>query len=323
MNDEGMKSFRERLRLAPEGTRDAGPLLATKKSAAERAAREDDLTSVSIPRHEQRWTNMREDERHRLKAEDAVLVTHDDERRIVKLINLSGGGAMVETDYEPEFLEPVLLDLGDGGEIEAAVRWVRDGRIGMEFAKETQIGCDAVTRDNILLETIRKSFPTANIDGAVPSHSPFAKKDGDEGESDTKKRERRHPLIWSGEIHWDHDTHPVRLRNISEHGALVEGNGYFPQGVELLLDLGEAGTVFATVSWSRGGQTGLHFKDPFNVSALAEAKPSLTTDWQTPDYLKAHNERARRDDSTSPWAKHWHEPTVDTLREELEGFLKY
>ncbi|WP_265562141.1 hypothetical protein [Sphingomicrobium arenosum] len=318
-----IKHFRDRLRLGPAEKGPEGPLLREKDPEA-RHAREDDLLSISIPRHETRWKNMREDERHRLKAEQAMVTTVDGTRRVVDLVNLSGGGAMIATDYIPEHLEPILLDLGDGGEIEAAVRWIKDGRIGMQFAEETQIGCDAVIRDGLLLDTIRKSFPTANLDGMARAPSVFTEADGEDAETARQPRTaRRHPLIWSGHVHYDHDTHPVRLRNISETGALIEGRISLPPGVGLLLDLGGAGTIFAHVSWSRGPQAGLHFEQPFNVTKLAESKPQLVSGWDRPDYLKRHDERARRDTGDSPWAAHWNAPSVEALREELEGYMKY
>ena len=36
------------------------------------------------------------------------------------------------------------------GEIECAVRWIRDDRIGLEFAHETQVDCDPETLDELL-----------------------------------------------------------------------------------------------------------------------------------------------------------------------------
>ena len=318
-----MKDFRDRLRLTPEADRVAGPLLRP-KDAKRLAAREDDLTSVSIPRHETRWKNMRDDERHRLKSEDCVITTIDEERRIVQLVNLSGGGAMVASDYVPAYLEPIIVDLGDGGEIEAAVRWVKDGRIGLEFASETQFGCDAATRDALLLDTIRKSFPSANLDGMTHAPSAFTAKEHGEETPRQPRSARRHPLIWCGEVHYDHDTHPVRLRNISETGALVECKTRLPTEAGLLLDLGGAGTIFATVSWSRGGQAGLRFEQAFDVSKLAEAKPQVKSGWQQPDYLVAHNMQLRDNvPEPSPWSQHWQAPSIEALREDLEGYLKY
>ena len=75
------------------------------------------------------------------------------------LINLSGGGAMIEADLKPRLWDRIDLYLGAGSPIECAVRWLRNGRIGLEFAHETQIECDEAKRDALLLEVIRRSFP--------------------------------------------------------------------------------------------------------------------------------------------------------------------
>src|SRR5437899_1851038 len=78
------------------------------------------------------------DDRHRLVGERAQL-THDGNTHEVVLINLSGGGAMIETSIELLIWDRVHLHLGDHGDIECTVRWVRDGRIGLEFAHETRL----------------------------------------------------------------------------------------------------------------------------------------------------------------------------------------
>ena len=68
--------------------------------------------------------------------------------------------------------------------------------------------------------------------------------------ANARRGEPRHPLSWSGTVHFSHDSQPVRLRNISPHGALIESPLAYPIGAELYLDLEEAGSLFATVSWS-------------------------------------------------------------------------
>lgn len=317
-----MKDVRERLRLGSPEER-AEPALLRPFDAKRLSVREEDLRSISIPRSQTRFTNMREDERHRLRSEQAVITTIDNERRIVDLVNLSGGGAMVGSDYVPEDLEPIILDLGDGGEIEAAVRWVKQGRIGMEFAEETQFGCDAATRDALLLDTIRRSFPAAILDGMAHGPSVFSSRPEIANEDRAQRGARRHPLIWFGAVHYDHDTHPVRLRNISADGALIEAKVYFPVDAGLLLDLDNAGEIFAHVSWSRGGQTGLRFEMPFNISRLAEARPQLRSNWSRPDYLSRHQAESGEAAKVSPWASHWNAPSLEHLREDLEGYLKY
>ena len=104
--------------------------------------------------------------------------------------------------------------------------------------------------------------------------------------ADEHRRERRHPLIWSGVVHHDYQSNPVRLRNISSTGALVECQTPLRVGAEPLLDLGEAGQVFATVTWAVGDQAGLKFQKPFELAHLAKTKPDLApAHWDRPSYL--------------------------------------
>jgi hypothetical protein len=176
--------------------------------------------------------------------------------------------------------------------------------MGLEFAHETQVAGDAAKRDAMLLDTIERNFPEVAVETAV------------EGDQRTGQRRsgRRHPLIWSGAVHYDHDTTTVRLRNISETGVLLESERPFPQDAEVLLDLGGAGQFFANVSWSRGDQVGLHFREPFDISCLANAKPEVTSHlWKEPTYFGPGEDRR------SPWADPM---SLPELRTQLEGFLK-
>jgi hypothetical protein len=127
----------------------------------------------------------------------------------------------------------------------------------------------------------------------------------------------RHPLIWNGSILWQHDEHKVRLRNISASGVLVDADVDFPEGVELLLDLGESGQYFATVSWARSGQAGLVFNAPFDLAMLAAARPDVAPQsWERPTYLDLPVNQS------SPWASEWGRRPLADLASDLEGFLK-
>ena len=112
----------------------------------------------------------------------------------------------------------------------------------------------------------------------------------------------------------------MRLRNVSETGALIEGDKSLPVDAGLLLDLGDAGQVFSFVSWSRGGQAGLIFEEPFDLARLANARPKVVPSeqgrWQAPDYLR------RSPNAASPWGDHWQTASLDELGEQLEGFMK-
>ena len=126
-----------------------------------------------------------------------------------------------------------------------------------------------------------------------------------------ERRDIRHPLIWSALIHFDHETSIARVRNISTSGALVETSGSFAEGSELMLDFGDAGSLFATVGWCRGDQVGLIFKSPFDISRLAQSIPEVAPQrWSRPDYL-------RDESDSSPWAAQWGRLTIEQVQERL------
>jgi diguanylate cyclase (GGDEF)-like protein len=89
------------------------------------------------------------------------------------------------------------------------------------------------------------------------------------GEAAAFSRPPRHRLIRTGtlEIHGEHLR--VRLRNISEAGAMVECDRPLPPETAVQLDLEEAGRLDAEVRWSGRGQIGMRFAAPFSLSRLA------------------------------------------------------
>ena len=288
---------------------DPSPVVEAKKP---KGAKADMLHSIAVSREETRRGDTRADDRHRLPHEQ-VRVSHDGASRNVQLINLSGGGAMVEGDFAPKLWDRVDLHLGDDGVIECAVRWLRDDRVGLEFAHETRIDCSADEQAALLRDTINRSFP--DIAFEVPDNVPARATTTNVEEG---RRERRHPLIWSGVVHHDYQSTPVRLRNISSTGALIECEEPLRVGAEPLLDLGEAGTIFATVTWRVGDQAGLKFQAPFDLAQLSRAKPQVApSKWNTPAYLKSEPA------ADTPWAQEWGRMSLGELRDELEGYLKH
>lgn len=318
-----MNEFRAKLLgMAPTG---ASLLKAkgTRKQAAH-AAEDESFSDLTIPRDSVRQTHQRDEDRHRLPSEQ-VAITHDGEVRQVTLVNLSGGGAMIEGAAELKLWDRVELHLDDHDRLEAIVRWIKGGRIGLEFAHETRIDAEPAVIADMLRSTLERSFsdvaiaaasaPTADEEAdtvdageeqpAVPSDQPI------------NRSERRHSLIWTGEILYNHDSMPARLRNISSGGALVETPGTVPVGSELMLDLGEAGYVFATVTWARGDQLGLRFHTHFDVAALAKVRPELTgAQWVVPDYLRLDK------NTVSPWADRWERVDLRELHDTLHGYTR-
>jgi hypothetical protein len=281
-----------------------GPILvASKKAKVDPDA--DGLSAVQVPRSETRRTDQRDGDRHYLDGEQ-TFVRRKGKKHKVELINLSQGGAMVGATFSLKLWDKVELILGDGGAIECAVRWIRDCKYGLEFAHETQIECDAGTRDTLLRDVIRNSFPDVEIKARPAAAEPAAEQQRDAP---------RHPLIWNGVLHHDFEWQAARLRNISATGALVECATSVPVGANVFLDLSEAGRIAARVSWSRGNQTGLLFNEAFDITTLSKATPILAS--KTP--TKSHFAPYGRGCDQAPWAPEWSRLSIDELGAELGG----
>ncbi len=310
-----MNKFRSAI-LSGNGLYPKNPRVRDKNA---RGAAEDDLSSVEVPREETRCTNHRDDDRHRLDHEVAR-ARFDGEEHEVDLINLSGGGAMIRADFAPRLWERVDLILAEGAEIECAVRWIRADRVGLEFAHETRIDCDPEARDSLLLDVIHRSFPDVAFAPREEAESVLeAEESGDDDDAiaNSRRTERRHPLVWMGEVYFAHRNEKVRLRNISASGALIDGPVQYPLGVEVMLDLGEAGQHFATVSWVCGDKAGLKFNNAFDLKLLGDAKPELA-----PHLMIRPGPGLPTSDVDNPWADGWKRQSLDEIRDDLEGFLK-
>ena len=281
------------------------PLIKAKKP---KGAKADTLHSVSVARETRRASNGRSEDRHRLTDERAK-ITHSGTDYEVDLINLSGGGAMIASDLDLMLWDRVNLHLGNHGDIECAVRWIRNGRIGLEFAHETRLDGPSDQIAIVLRHVIERTFPhitfPQNEDTAPPSPEEW---------SDEHRDGPRHPLIWNGVLHHDYQSSDVRIRNISEMGAMIEIDAQVRVGTEPLLELSEAVSLSATVEWAVGDQVGLRFHTPFDMAMLAESRPTVaSSNWTPPAYLDPDS----KDDTD-----HWKRLSVVQLRQELEGFLK-
>jgi hypothetical protein len=281
---------------------------------APKLAPSDETLRKVVPRSERRRANHREQDRHRLPDLAAKVRTRGKEHD-VELINLSGGGAMLRGSFRGKLWDIVELELDEGIRVEAAVRWLRDELVGLEFAHETRIDCDPGAEASLLREVIQRSFPQLALWTEEPP--PPVEPCSGETERAEHRTDKRHPLIWNGVLHHRQTSHPVRLRNISSGGALVDIQAFCPKGIEVVLDLGGAGKLNATVGWAHGEQVGLRFHEPFDLACLANARPEVTPQrWVRPSFLDS----APEDDT--PWHLKWKRRSVAELAFDLEGFLK-
>jgi PilZ domain len=85
-----------------------------------------------IPRSATRTIDERSELRHPAVSNTAVLQFRG-RKHVVRLINVSGCGAMVFFPHIPNIGERMMLQLLDRGLVSAQVRWVKDGRIGLSF----------------------------------------------------------------------------------------------------------------------------------------------------------------------------------------------
>jgi len=289
------------------------PALVLTDKMRRREATDDSLEGSMVQRDEVRRGNHRGGDRHRLDSETATAL-YVGELHDVEVVNLSSGGAMIRCDFAPRLWDLLQLQLGEGSGIECAVRWLRDDLVGLEFAHETQIDCDPRQRAELLLDTIQRSFPDSAVHLEEPEEidTPKAQPEQDLGNRD----EKRHPLIWKGEIHYAFDSNPVRLRNISEGGALVDVAIDYPLGAEVMLDLGDAGQFGAIVTWAAGDQAGLKFEKPFDLSCLAKSRPELAS------HQHLMIDFGQATEQGTPWDEQWSRSSLADMREELEGYLK-
>jgi len=131
------------------------------------------------------------------------------------------------------------------------------------------------------------------------------------------EEKERHPLIWSGVLHVNGYDAPIRVRNISATGAMVQTSSKVPVGAEAVLELSETLTVSATVGWAVGDQVGLRFHTPFDVTQLSRSTPEVAPQrWERPSYLNKAAETA------SPWDPKWQRISMSEIGQELDGFLK-
>ena len=92
------------------------------------------LDGSMIPRTVKRMFDERAEERIDAESQTAILSLRG-RNHIVSLVNLSHSGVMLRFTGESHIGESVSLQLLDRGTIAGQVRWLRDGRMGIYFAR--------------------------------------------------------------------------------------------------------------------------------------------------------------------------------------------
>jgi hypothetical protein len=90
------------------------------------------LDGTMIPRTVRRMFDERSEARSRAESQTAAL-SFRGRRHVVRLLNVSRSGAMISAPLIPHIGEEVTVQLLGRGPVTAQVRWVRDGKIGINF----------------------------------------------------------------------------------------------------------------------------------------------------------------------------------------------
>ena len=92
------------------------------------------LDGGMIPRRVKRMFDERGEPRFEGELQTAALV-YRGRNHVVRVGNISSAGAMVVFADVPNIGEDVTLQLLDHGAVAGQVRWVRDGRVGINFVE--------------------------------------------------------------------------------------------------------------------------------------------------------------------------------------------
>lgn len=96
------------------------------------------LAGSMIPRATRRLYDERGEERYHGIVDDAVLTVQGRDK-LVRVVNISSEGAMVTPASAQRIGEPVILRLPGEIQIPGSVRWIRDGRMGINFSTPLRI----------------------------------------------------------------------------------------------------------------------------------------------------------------------------------------
>lgn len=92
------------------------------------------LDGGMIPRSVRRMFDQRDEPRFDIEGDlQTAVLAHGGRNHVVRVANISSSGAMVVYPEIPHIGEEVTLQLLDHGAVAGHVRWVRDGRVGINF----------------------------------------------------------------------------------------------------------------------------------------------------------------------------------------------
>lgn len=102
--------------------------------SAREECRRTPAATTDVPALDRRKADQRRALRHRGIVERAS-VTWRGKKTLVGIVNISRGGATIETRLLPPVGQTLILEVPDAAPAEAVVRWVRRGLVGLDFGE--------------------------------------------------------------------------------------------------------------------------------------------------------------------------------------------
>jgi hypothetical protein len=198
---------------------------------------------------------------------------------------------MIASELAPHIGDRIEIRFAECNPTDCYVRWVRNGRIGLEFGHETLV---------IGANDERERFVAGRRDGEHPSVAVKG------------SRAPRHGLILMAELHTRYGSMTVKLRNISSEGVMLEAPKDLDPWSDVVLEIPGA-AIPGRVRWCRSRQVGIRFDNDFDLALLSPPEPREPTtaatrsDYVKPDYLRTET------DPNSPWAARRERLTADDL----------
>ena len=90
------------------------------------------LVGLRIAREERRATDQRREDRHWGVVDRAIFLFRR-KKLLVRVINISSSGIMIEADIMPRIGEAVTIEFEGFERLPAIVRWIKAGRIGLDL----------------------------------------------------------------------------------------------------------------------------------------------------------------------------------------------
>ena len=125
---------------------------------------------------------------------------------------------------------------------------------------------------------------------------------------DQNRKSRRSNVLLAASIDFAGATHPVKLRNLSTEGALIEGEGLPVEGSEVVFRRNEL-SVNSRIAWVHGKQAGVAFHRPIAQEDVLRNIPKpryrATVDYRRPALasrqLTADERRLAESWAWTPW----------------------